>query len=132
MPQGVRVRVSPPAQIHFHLNLDEFISAEIKNEVDELSFSWESPSNIALVKYWGKFSNQTPKNPSISFTLSNCKTTTNVIFKRLPKSNDLVAFDFYFENQRCAKSWAKAMFLYLSFCCLHPRKNPESNFVFFV
>ena len=98
MPQGVRVRVSPPAQIHFHLNLDEFISAEIKNEVDELSFSWESPSNIALVKYWGKFSNQTPKNPSISFTLSNCKTTTNVVFKRLPKSNDLVAFDFYFEN----------------------------------
>ena len=99
MPQGVRVRVSPPAQIHFHLNLDEFISAEIKNEVDELSFSWESHSNIALVKYWGKFSNQTPKNPSISFTLSNCKTTTNVVFKRLPKSNDLVAFDFYFENK---------------------------------
>lgn len=99
MPQGVRVRVSPPAQIHFHLNLDEFISGEIKNEVDELSFSWESPSNIALVKYWGKLSNQTPKNPSISFTLSNCKTTTNVVFKRLPKSNDLVAFDFYFENK---------------------------------
>ena len=95
----MRVRVSPPAQIHFHLNLDEFISGEIKNEVDELSFSWESPSNIALVKYWGKFPNQTPKNPSISFTLSNCKTTTNVVFKRLPKSNDLVAFDFYFENK---------------------------------
>ena len=95
----MRVRVSPPAQIHFHLNLDEFISGKIKNEVDELSFSWDSPSNIALVKYWGKFPNQTPKNPSISFTLSNCKTTTNVLFKRLPKSNDLVAFDFYFENK---------------------------------
>ena len=95
----MRVRVSPPAQIHFHLNLDEFISAERKKDVDDVAFSWESPSNIALVKYWGKFSNQTPKNPSISFTLSNCKTTTNVIFKRLPKSNDLVAFDFYFENK---------------------------------
>jgi len=32
---------------------------------------WESPSNIALVKYWGKLGNQLPMNPSISFTLKN-------------------------------------------------------------
>jgi diphosphomevalonate decarboxylase len=32
---------------------------------------WESPSNIALVKYWGKSGNQLPMNPSISFTLKN-------------------------------------------------------------
>ena len=30
---------------------------------------WNSPSNIALVKYWGKKDNQIPQNPSISFTL---------------------------------------------------------------
>ena len=100
MPQGVRVRVSPPAQIHSHLmNLEEFIPNKINNEADDLSFSWEAPSNIALVKYWGKNSDQTPKNPSISFTLSNCKTTTTVLFKKITNNDDLVNFDFYFEGK---------------------------------
>jgi diphosphomevalonate decarboxylase len=30
---------------------------------------WESPANIALVKYWGKYPGQLPMNPSLSFTL---------------------------------------------------------------
>ena len=96
MPQGVRVRVSPPAQIHFHLMIiQEFTCKEIKREVDEISFSWESPSNIALVKYWGKNSDQTPKNPSISFTLSDCKTTTSVSFKRRVDKSDNIDFEFF-------------------------------------
>ncbi len=36
--------------------------------------SWRSPSNIALVKYWGKHDIQLPRNPSLSFTLSACHT----------------------------------------------------------
>lgn len=42
--------------------------------------TWKSPSNIALVKYWGKMPDaiQMPANPSISFTLSECYTETNV------------------------------------------------------
>lgn len=36
--------------------------------------SWEAPSNIAIVKYWGKREQQLPINPSLSFTLSYCKT----------------------------------------------------------
>ena len=43
---------------------------------------WNSPSNIALVKYWGKKQNQIPQNPSISFTLSKCYTNTVVEFKQ--------------------------------------------------
>ena len=39
------------------------------------------PSNIALIKYWGKYEGQIPANPSISFTLSNCKTETKMIFR---------------------------------------------------
>ncbi len=44
--------------------------------------SWKSPSNIALVKYWGKKPNavQIPANASISFTLSNCATTTKLTY----------------------------------------------------
>ena len=38
------------------------------------------PSNIALIKYWGKYENQIPANPSISYTLSQCKTITEMEF----------------------------------------------------
>jgi diphosphomevalonate decarboxylase len=41
---------------------------------------WESPSNIAFVKYWGKKGHQIPANPSLSMALSECKTTTKTIF----------------------------------------------------
>ncbi len=38
------------------------------------------PSNIALIKYWGKYDNQIPANPSISYTLNHCKTNTTIDF----------------------------------------------------
>lgn len=40
--------------------------------------SWRSPSNIALIKYWGKHGIQLPRNPSLSFTLSACHTDMNL------------------------------------------------------
>lgn len=61
------------------------------------SFSWESPSNIALVKYWGKKENQIPANASISFTLSHCKTITTLTYKA--KSNSGILFDLLFEGE---------------------------------
>jgi diphosphomevalonate decarboxylase len=51
------------------------------------SSSWSCPSNIALVKYWGKHGRQLPNNPSISFTLDFCRTETSVaLFHRTPES----------------------------------------------
>jgi diphosphomevalonate decarboxylase len=50
------------------------------NENQVHSVKWQSPSNIALVKYWGKKGHQLPQNPSISFTLKNCRTETSVLF----------------------------------------------------
>lgn len=41
---------------------------------------WEAPANIAFVKYWGKKGHQLPANPSLSMSLSECKTTTRSIF----------------------------------------------------
>ena len=38
------------------------------------------PSNIALIKYWGKYANQMPANPSISYTLNHCNTQTSMEF----------------------------------------------------
>ena len=53
---------------------------------------WQSPSNIALVKYWGKKGRQLPQNPSISFTLSNCRTETSVAYE--PSDNFGLGFRF--------------------------------------
>ncbi|MBT8244419.1 MAG: diphosphomevalonate decarboxylase [Winogradskyella sp.] len=67
------------------------------SNVENGSVKWESPSNIALVKYWGKKENQIPENPSISFTLSNCKTITEVTYKK-KEGNDF-SFDVIFEGE---------------------------------
>jgi len=41
---------------------------------------WVSPSNIALVKYWGKSQGQIPLNPSISFVLRESVVTINISY----------------------------------------------------
>ena len=56
---------------------------------------WQSPSNIALVKYWGKRGKQLPQNPSISFTLSECRSETFIGFEKA----DLFGFQFFFEGK---------------------------------
>jgi diphosphomevalonate decarboxylase len=43
--------------------------------------AWRCPSNIALVKYWGKRERQLPSNPSLSFTLSECVTETTIEYE---------------------------------------------------
>ena len=63
------------------------------------SHSWRSPSNIALVKYWGKKENQIPANPSISFTLDTCATTTSLEFKRLKEAGSDFSFELFFEDK---------------------------------
>lgn len=45
---------------------------------DDLTVAWQSPSNIALVKYWGKRPGQIPVNPSLSMTLQIAVTQTRV------------------------------------------------------
>lgn len=56
-----------------------------------------APSNIALVKYWGKKEKQIPANPSLSFTLKNCKTITTL--RVYNKQNKGISFDLYFEGK---------------------------------
>ena len=66
------------------------------NSPSPFSTKWEAPSNIALVKYWGKKEPQLPKNPSLSFTLTSSVTITEVIFT--PSDKNSFGFDFYFEG----------------------------------
>lgn len=56
--------------------------------------SWKSPSNIALVKYWGKKAVQLPLNPSVSFTLDHAHTITSVSYQKRSSSSDWLTFRF--------------------------------------
>jgi diphosphomevalonate decarboxylase len=80
------------------ITANDFIAGEASKTVENGSFSWSAPSNIALVKYWGKKEPQLPANPSISFTLNHCKTITTLGFTR-KESDGNFAFDLLFEGQ---------------------------------
>jgi len=75
---------------------EDFVETHLK-EVEGTSI-WESPSNIALVKYWGKYGTQYPQNPSLSFTLSKCITKTSISFAPKEIKNRDFSFDFKFEG----------------------------------
>lgn len=77
---------------------DQFVFKSGENKCSKGVVTWSAPSNIALVKYWGKKEGQIPQNPSISFTLSNCKTTTSLKFES-KVSKDTYDFKVYFEGQ---------------------------------
>ena len=64
----------------------------------EKIIGWRSPSNIAIVKYWGKFGIQQPHNPSISFTLDASYTETKLTYRPKSTSSNEINLNFYFEN----------------------------------
>lgn len=61
--------------------------------------TWKSPSNIAIIKYWGKKKNQIPENPSLSFTLSKCFTETSVSLVPKETKSDELQLQFYFDKK---------------------------------
>ena len=86
------------------LSTNDFIPAKYSHSLESGNFQWSSPSNIALVKYWGKKDPQIPENPSVSFTLNNCKTITSLAFTKryfdkLSMTNLEFSFDLLFEGK---------------------------------
>lgn len=73
-----------------------FITEDVFNNKAKGEVSAESPSNIALIKYWGKKDIQIPKNPSISYTLNKCKTITNL--KYSPKKGKVTDVSVYLDG----------------------------------
>ena len=80
------------------ISANDFIPSSYTHSVEQGNFQWSAPSNIALVKYWGKKDNQIPANPSVSFTLNNCKTITKLAFAKKQNDNKF-SFDLLFEGQ---------------------------------
>ncbi|WP_235989234.1 diphosphomevalonate/mevalonate 3,5-bisphosphate decarboxylase family protein [Psychroserpens algicola] len=69
------------------------------NHINEGVVTWSSPSNIALIKYWGKKESQIPENPSISFTLNDCKTTTTLKYAKKEDVNHF-SFEIYLDGEQ--------------------------------
>ncbi len=63
------------------------------------SVGWRSPSNLAIIKYWGKHGVQLPRNPSISFTLKNAYTNTWIDYRPKQSNDPNVSLDFFFNEQ---------------------------------
>lgn len=72
---------------------DYFMNKQVEKIIRKAD--WTSPSNIAFIKYWGKYGNQLPSNPSLSMSLKNSTTRTIVL---VIESRDKPAFQFFFEG----------------------------------
>lgn len=57
-----------------------------------------SPSNIALIKYWGKYERQIPANASLSFSLTRSFTETKISYRTKEGSSDF-SLKFFFEKK---------------------------------
>lgn len=58
--------------------------------------AWSSPSNIALVKYWGKKENQIPGNPSLSMSLNESRSITRLDWE---VTSEEFSWKFLFEGK---------------------------------
>lgn len=77
--------------------MEKYLLKNTENRPAAGEVTWQSPSNIALVKYWGKYGEQLPKNTSISFTLNNCHTTTKLVYE--PKEDNSLSFDVFLDGE---------------------------------
>lgn len=83
----------------------------MKYTTETAGITWQSPSNIALVKYWGKKGKQLPANPSISFSLDQSLTETS-LYATYDEKQEGVSLDFYFEKEK-NKAFEEKLLLYL-------------------
>lgn len=77
-----------------------FTHNNYSNQLKDGCVSWQSPSNIALVKYWGKYGQQYPKNASISFTLNQCNTQTELKYFLKETPSETYDFEVFFEGKQ--------------------------------
>ncbi len=83
------------------------------NQQKQGKVSWLSPSNLAIVKYWGKHGRQLPRNASISFTLDKAHSKTSIIYQSksdVNQSDIIVKFRFHGEENEAFANRIKKFF----------------------
>jgi len=83
-------------------NMDSYINANLRLSANQSvagKTHWISPSNLALIKYWGKYGRQLPCNPSISFTLDTAVTETMLQYKSRTTTAESIELDFQFDGK---------------------------------
>ncbi len=70
---------------------------------ETVNIGWRAPSNIALVKYWGKRAGQLPENGSLSITLDKSSTTTFLSFKQKKHPEESIDMEYYFHDEKNEK-----------------------------
>ena len=60
---------------------------------------WRSPSNLAIIKYWGKYGRQLPRNPSLSLTLASSCTDTALEYAFKEEPDNQIELDFFFHGE---------------------------------
>lgn len=93
------------------MDTPDFIFKGIKNREESGTTAWKAPSNIAVVKYWGKKGDQIPANASLSLTLDACNTHTTVDY-RLRQKGEKREVKFYFEGKE-APAFGEKSFLFM-------------------
>ena len=92
------------------MNFDRPDLTVISSKVQPGAIRWRSPSNIALVKYWGKYGDQLPQNPSVSFTLDGAATDTTLHYTPRTQAGAGVDVELYLEggkNEKFSERTAK-------------------------
>jgi len=74
------------------------MEADLPDGPQSGTLGWSCPSNIALVKYWGKRPGQLPMNPSLSMTLQEARTSTSITYAYEPGKRE-GEFRFRFEGR---------------------------------
>ncbi|WP_298900551.1 diphosphomevalonate decarboxylase [uncultured Psychroserpens sp.] len=114
------------------MTVQDFISKPYLKTLETGRFTWSSPSNIALVKYWGKKEHQIPENSSLSFTLNQCKTITSLSFFKKETDEDF-SFEIYLDGDKKEdfkpkiETFFKRIEVYLPFLKTYHFKIETSN-----
>ena len=72
----------------------QYLLKDIPQKELEGAVCWQSPSNIAIIKYWGKRAGQLPYNPSVSFSMEKSYTQTEIEFAFDPKQPRTIDYSF--------------------------------------
>lgn len=96
---------------------------------------WRSPSNLAIIKYWGKHGRQLPRNPSLSLTLSKAYTETIIEYRAKKNKKEDIELDFFFHDaplesfrQRLLKYLESLMEVFPFLKQLHLTVRSENSF----